>query len=91
MYRIEQKQVYSCEYAKQSLFLYYYLLVIVLFSKQKTVNLLLFSPVYYCLSSKQYLHGHNDMNNVEFSILDPIDRGHGTVHDGYWIYIHPEI
>lgn len=41
----EQKEVYSCEYAKYSLFLYCYLLVIVLFSIQITVNLLLAHPV----------------------------------------------
>ena len=39
-YRVQQKEVYSCEYVKQSLFLYY-LLITVLFSTQTTVNLLL--------------------------------------------------
>ena len=39
-----QKQVYSCEYAKHSLFLYY-LLIIVSLSIRTTINLLLPHPV----------------------------------------------
>ena len=40
-YRVSQKLVYSGEYMKCRLFLYYYLLIIVLFSRQTIVNLLL--------------------------------------------------
>ena len=45
IYRVWQKWVYSYEYAEQSLFLYYYMLIIVLFPIQTTVNLLLSLPV----------------------------------------------
>ena len=49
-YRMGQKQVYSYEYMKRKcivlLHLYYYLLIIVLFSIQTTVNLHLPTPVY---------------------------------------------
>ena len=52
-----QKKVYSCEYVKRSLFLYYYLLVIVLFSIQTTVNLLFPTPyllmIYFILLTNQ--------------------------------------
>ena len=44
IYRVWQKWVYSYEYAEQSLFLYYYMLIIVLFPIQTTVNLLLSLP-----------------------------------------------
>ena len=41
-----QNEVYSCEYTKQSSFLYYYLLIIVLFSLWTSVNLVLPYPVF---------------------------------------------
>ena len=36
-----QKQACSCEYVRQILFSYYYLLIMVLFSKQTSIHLLL--------------------------------------------------
>ena len=39
-YKVWQKWVYSCESAEQSLFLYYYLLIIISLSIQTSVNLL---------------------------------------------------
>ena len=44
IYGMEQKEIYSCENAKQSLFLGYYLQIIVLFSIWITINLLLPHP-----------------------------------------------
>ena len=43
---MEGKWAYGCEYAKQSLLLYYSLLIIILFSVWPTVNLLLPHPVF---------------------------------------------
>ena len=42
--KVRQKEVYSYEYTKRSLFLYYYLLITVLLSIQISVNLLLPQP-----------------------------------------------
>lgn len=47
---MEQKKVYSCDYAQQSLFLCYNLLSIVLFSIGTTVYFLLPHPVLFDLS-----------------------------------------
>ena len=41
IYRVGQRWDYSCEYMKQSLFLHYYLFIIVWFSIWTTINLLL--------------------------------------------------
>ena len=41
-------ELYSFEYVKHSLFLFYYSLIIVLFSIQTTVNLLLLNLLFLC-------------------------------------------
>ena len=50
VYRDGQNELHSCEYAKQSLLLCYYLLIIVLSICITTINLLLPAPVYVYIS-----------------------------------------
>lgn len=45
LHRVGQKEVYSCEYTKLGLCLYYYLLIVVLLFIQTTVNLFLSWPL----------------------------------------------